>query len=61
MTIIEHGCFFNKYLFICENCGCKWYADLDEIRITGIAGEVTVPRCYCPECNHYTEGEEREI
>ena len=61
MTIIEHGCFHNQYQFMCENCGCIWYADLDEIRITGYDGKDDVPCCYCPECNDYTAGEEREI
>ena len=61
ITIIENGYFHNQYQFMCEGCGCVWCADFKDISITRYDGNDNIPCCYCPECNTWTAGEERDI
>lgn len=56
MTIIQHGDEHNRYRFICDYCGCIWFADRIDIEKTQYDGIPDTPCCSCPECLKWTAG-----
>lgn len=59
MKVLLHGDHYNKYwLFKCENCGCIFEAQYQEVGISYFhvddSSVVKEVRCSCPDCNFYT-------
>ena len=52
--IIQHGKFV-KYYFICENCGCEFIMDAQELQMEQ-QSLIFFLESNCPECNKEVKG-----
>lgn len=69
IEVLKHG--NEKYIFTCEECGCKWLAYKNDIHLKTLYDQETLvlprkvediktfkaPFCDCPECGQDTRGE----
>jgi len=56
--IIQHGKFV-KYYFVCENCGCEFIMDAQELQMEQ-QSLVFLLQSNCPECNCVVRGKEKD-